>query len=189
MTKRIPLDLKKMAGLAIASLLVLNPFAFSRGEELPGGVRFFSSPPRLVDSATTFNAVSIPAAKYYFTISLPENAGEPLSRIVFHQQPSPDPINFYPDQTVAFLGDRRNRGKEIRLESVDWDRSMGKITVTFAQAITPGQMVTISLKPWQNPDVSGVYQFRVFALPPGANSQAMDLGIARFQFYRGGGSW
>ncbi|MBE9204489.1 DUF2808 domain-containing protein [Synechocystis salina LEGE 06099] len=199
MTRPISLGLGKIAGLAIASGLVLiqsygdgdygPKMSVATAGQLPGGVLFFSSPPQLVDSATTFNAVSIPAAKYYFTISLPEQAGEPLDRVVFQQQPNPDPINFYPDQTFAFLSDRRNRGPEIDLESVDWDRRTGKITVTFAESVPPGQTVTIMLKPWQNPDVPGVYQFRVFALPPGDNAQAMDLGIARFQFYRGGGSW
>ena len=178
-----------MAGLAIASWLILNSFAVSRGEELPGGVRFFSSPPQLVDSATTFNAVSIPAAKYYFTIGLPEKAGEPLTRVVFQQQPNPDPINFFPEQTVAFLGNRQHRGESVPIESVDWNRSTGKITVFFAESIPTGQTVTIMLKPWRNPDISGVYQFRVFAFPPGDNAQSMDLGVARFQFYRGGGSW
>jgi hypothetical protein len=194
MTRLISLGLGKIARLAIASGLVLTQsygsfglkMPFAGAGELPGGVLFFNSPPQLMDSATTFNAVSIPAAKYYFTISLPEQAGEPLDRVVFQQQPNPDPINFYPDQSFAFLGDRRDRGTQVALESVDWDRSTGKITVTFAQTISPGETVTIGLKPWKNPDVPGVYQFRVFALPPGDNSQAMDLGVARFQFYRGG---
>jgi hypothetical protein len=194
MTRLISLGLGKMAGLAIAFGLVLTQSYGSFGPEtsiaeageLRGGVRFFSRPPQLADSVTTFNAVSIPAAKYYFTISLPEQAGEPLDRVVFQQQPNPDPINFYPEQTFAFLGDRHNQGSQVALESVDWDRDRGKITVTFAQTISPGETVTIGLKPWKNPDVPGVYQFRVFALPPGENSQAMDLGVARFQFYRGG---
>ncbi|QUS59744.1 DUF2808 domain-containing protein [Synechocystis sp. PCC 7339] len=194
MTQVLSTRLRKGFGLAIALGLVLTQSYGSCGPqmgvagagELPGGVLFFSSPPQLMDSATTFNAVSIPAAKYYFTISLPEQAGEPLDRVVFQQQPNPDPINFYPDQSFAFLGDRHHRGTQVALESVDWDRSTGKITVTFTQAIPPGEIVTIGLKPWKNPDVPGVYQFRVFALPPGENSQAMDLGVARFQFYRGG---
>ncbi|AIE74525.1 MULTISPECIES: DUF2808 domain-containing protein [unclassified Synechocystis] len=194
MTRPIPPDLGKIAGLAIASGVALMAFSGDfametvvvEAGELRGGVRFFSRPPQLVDSITTFNAVSIPAAKYYFTIALPEQAGEPLDRVVFQQQPNPDPINFYPEQTFAFFGDRHNRGQEIALESVNWDKTAGKITVTFAQAIAPGTIITIGLKPWKNPDVPGVYQFRVFALPPGTNSQAMDLGVARFQFYRGG---
>ncbi|MBD2652464.1 DUF2808 domain-containing protein [Synechocystis sp. FACHB-383] len=194
MTKVLSAGLRKVISLMIASGLVLTQSCGSYGPkisvagagQLPGGVLFFSSPPQLMDSATTFNAVSIPAAKYYFTISLPEQAGDPLDRVVFQQQPNPDPINFYPDQSFAFLGDRRHRGAQVALESVEWDRSTGKITVTFAQAISPGEIVTIGLKPWKNPDVPGVYQFRVFALPPGDNSQAMDLGVARFQFYRGG---
>lgn len=189
MTKLISLGLRKMTGLAIACSLYPIPTTGVEAGELRGGVRFFNSPPQLVESATTFNGVSIPAAKYYFTISLPEQAGEPLSRVVFQQQPNPDPINFYPDQTFAFFGYRRNRGEQIALQSVNWDRDMGKITVVFVESIPPGQTVTIMLKPWRNPDVSGVYQFRVFAFPLGDNAQAMDLGVARFQFYRSGGIW
>jgi len=154
--------------------------------ELRGGIRFFSRPPQLLESSTTFNGVSIPAAKYYFTIALPDGAGNPLAKVVFQSQDSPDPIDFELDKTAAFIGDRQQRGQTIPLNPTEFNRETGQLTVSFATPIAPGETVTIRLKPVKNPDVPGVYQFRLFAFPAGDKVQSMDLGIARFQFYRGG---
>ena len=154
--------------------------------ELPGGISFFSRHPQLLESSTTFNSVSIPAAKYYFTIALPDVAGSSLSKVVFQRQDSPDPIDFVLDKTEAFTGDRQQRGQAIPLNPTEFNQETGQLTVNFATPITPGETVTIRLKPVKNPDMPGVYQFRIFAFPAGAKAQSMDLGIARFQFYRGG---
>lgn len=154
-------------------------------QDLPGGMTFFSAPPQLVDSASTFDGVSIPTPKYYFTIALPANAGQGLAKVVFQRQDSPDPIEFYPDRTEAFTGDRQNLGESIAIASTTWDDGTGQLTVTFAEPVAPGQTVTLRLIPLQNPDVPGVYQFRLFAFPPGDQAQSMDMGVARFQFYRG----
>ncbi len=151
---------------------------------LPGNRQFFTHPPRLVNSSTTFNAVSVWAAKYYFTLALPEDAGSPLAKVVFQQQQSPDPIDFYPDQTTAFYGDRHQRQAAIALSTTTWDAQTGQFTVEFAESIPPGNQITVRLKPKQNPDFPGVYQFRVYAFPPGKDPQSIDLGLARFQFYR-----
>jgi len=165
------------------------PFdGFSRSvsaQELPGGISFFAAPPQLAESSTTFDGVSIPTPKYYFTIALPDDAGAGLASVVFQSQASPDPINFYPDRTEAFVGDRPNLGQSIPLQTTLWDRSTGRLTVSFAEPVAPGQTVTIRLIPVRNPNTPGVYQFRLFALPPGDQAQSMDLGVARFQFYRG----
>jgi hypothetical protein len=154
-------------------------------QELPGEISFFSNPPQLTDSTTTFSGVSVPTPKYYFTIALPSDAGASLTTVVFQRQDSPDPIDFYPDRTEAFEGDRQNLGQPIPLQTTLWDQDTGRLTVSFAEPVAPGQTVTIRLIPVQNPDVPGTYQFRLFAFPAGDNAQSIDLGIARFQFYRG----
>ena len=154
-------------------------------QELPGGISFFSAPPQLVDSATTFSGVSVPTPKYYFTIAIPANAGQGLAKVVFQRQNSPDPIDFYPDRTEAFNGDRQNLGQSIPLQTTLWDDNTGLLTVSFAEPVAPGQTVTIRLIPHQNPDVAGTYQFRLLAFPPGDQAQSMDLGVARLQFYQG----
>ncbi|MEY2983661.1 MAG: hypothetical protein RLZZ568_278 [Cyanobacteriota bacterium] len=153
--------------------------------ELPGGISFFAAPPRLLDSATTFSDVSIPGAKYYFTIALPDNAGRSLAKVVFQRQDSPDPIDFEVNKTQAFEGNRQNLGQDIALNPTEFNRATGQLTVSFVRPIAPGETVTIRLKPVQNPDVPGVYQFRLWAVPTGDNAQSMDLGVARLQFYRG----
>jgi hypothetical protein len=167
-------------------IINLDGLSRSVAAELRGGIRFFSRPPQLLESSTTFNGVSIPAAKYYFTIALPDGAGNPLGKVVFQSQDSPDPIDFELEKTEAFIGDRQQRGRQIPLNPTEFNRESGQLTVNFATPIAPGETVTIRLKPVKNPDVPGVYQFRLFAFPAGAKAQSMDLGIARFQFYRGG---
>jgi hypothetical protein len=161
----------------------LSPAAVA--QTLPGGISFFAVPPLLTDSATTFDAVSVPTPKYYFTIAVPDNAEADLAKVEVQRQDSPDPIEFLPDRTQAFNGDRQNLGQPIPLQTTLWDPNTGRLVVNFAEPVSPGQTVTIRLVPIQNPDVPGVYQFRLFAIPAGANTQSIDLGVARFQFYRG----
>jgi hypothetical protein len=153
-------------------------------QDLPGG-NFFSAPPQLVDSSSTFSGVSVPTPSYYFTIAIPADAGQGLAQVVFQRQDSPDPIEFYPDRTGAFIGDQQNQGQAVPLKTTVWDNNTGLLTVNFAEPVAPGQTVTIRLIPYQNPDVEGTYQFRLLAFPPGDQARSMDLGVARLQFYRG----
>ncbi len=170
-----------LGGLNLATILLMGLPV--HGGQLVSGETFFNVPPLLVESATTYNAVSVPAARYYFTISLPAGATEPLAQIIFQRQASPDPIQFEPENTTAFIGTQQNQGTALVVKST-WEESTGKLDVRFDPPISPGTTFSVRLAPEQNPDVPGVYQFRVFALPAGLKSKAMDLGVARFHFYR-----
>ncbi len=44
------------------------------------GTVSFEKSPRLINVFTTFNRVGVWGAKYYFTLQLPENAGDPYRR-------------------------------------------------------------------------------------------------------------
>ncbi len=44
--------------------------------QLRDGIIYFVQPPDLVEATTTFNGVNVWGATYYFTINVPENAGE-----------------------------------------------------------------------------------------------------------------
>jgi hypothetical protein len=151
---------------------------------LGNGQTFFNAPPMLLDYASTYTNVSANAAKYYFTFSLPPTAGEPLTKVLFQQQPNPDQIQFQADQTIAFLGTQNNRGTPLTVQSATWDPNSSQVTVILDPPVPPGSTFSIRLQPVQNPDIPSTYQFRVFAYPSGSQSQAMDLGVARFQFYR-----
>lgn len=174
-----------MTGFVLMGVSVLPTVAqIETPPTLPNGGQFFMQPPQLVSSLTTFKGVSVPAAKYYFTLAIPAGANSPLGQVVFQQLQNFDSIDFYPDKTHVFFGDRHNRAGDITTFNTEWDASTNKVTVTFTQPIPPGKTITIQLKPTRNPDYPGIYQFRVYATPTGANSQKMDLGLARFQFYR-----
>jgi hypothetical protein len=45
------------------------------------GTVYFNSPPRLVAATTTLKEVNRWGVTYYFTLSVPENAGEPLQSV------------------------------------------------------------------------------------------------------------
>lgn len=152
--------------------------------QLSNGQTFFEAPPRLLDYASTYTSVSANAAKYYFTFNLPATAGEPLAQVVFQQQPNPDQIQFQADQTIAFLGSQDHRGTPLTVQSATWDANSSQVRVTLNPPVPPGNLFSIRLQPVQNPDIASTYQFRVFAYPSGSQGQAMDLGVARFQFYR-----
>lgn len=54
--------------------------------QLRDGTFHFNQPPDLVDATTTFDSVNVWGATYYFTINIPEKAGEPLQRLVIAQR-------------------------------------------------------------------------------------------------------
>lgn len=150
------------------------------------GTTSFEKSPLLLDAITTYSSVRVPAAKYYFTINVPQDAGEPVEKIVIGQRYSPETISFYPEKTVAFEGTYRNRGERFTIKNSEWDRGMETVTVTFEPPIPPGNTITLRLKPIKNPDYGGVYLFGVTVFPVGENSRGLYLGAGRIHFYQNG---
>lgn len=143
----------------------------------------FESAILLSDTYATFNGVRVRAAKYYFDIELPNDIGEPLGKIVIKQRTGGDEIKFKPEKTKAYLGNHRQKQSEIELNTV-YDQDTGTVTITFPQPVSPGNNLTISLKPKRNPKYAGVYLFGVTAFPPGKESSGLYLGAGRFHFYK-----
>ncbi|MEB3309274.1 MAG: DUF2808 domain-containing protein [Snowella sp.] len=152
--------------------------------QLANGQTFFDKTPLLLEASTTYKEIWVWAAKYYFTVSLPADAGEPLKQLVIQQKPSPEMLDFYPDQTVAFVGSRDNRGNALTLQSSQWNPDNNTMTVIFDPPVPPGTTVTVGLKPYRNPSVSGIYLFGVTAVPDGSIAAPMYLGVGRLQFYQ-----
>jgi hypothetical protein len=136
-----------------------------------------------VEAATTYNEVSIWDATYYFTVSLPENAGEPLQKITINQREGVDHIRFDLKNSIAFEGTRSRRDERIGLKDVTSDRKTRTVSLMFDSPISPGKTVTIGLKPWQNPTSAGVYLFGVTAFPQGEKTHSQFLGFGRLHFY------
>jgi hypothetical protein len=148
---------------------------------------FFRKSPSLLNATTTFSSVRAWGATYYFTIQLPQDAGNSLGQIAIAQRDAPDDISFNLDRTVAFEGTHRRKGETLNIESVTQDEGTGAISITFVPPVPTGTTLTIGLRPKRNPDYSGVYLFGVTAVPAGENPHSLYLGVGRLTFYRGSG--
>ena len=171
---------------AIACVTGIGGFAadVSQAIQLRDGTVYFAQPPSLTYTATTYNDVYVWGATYYFTVSLPDNAGEPLQKITINQHEGVDDIKFELKKSYAFEGTRSNEKQKLQLTDVSRDKKT--ISITFNPPVSPGKTITIGLKPVQNPTVSGVYLFGVTAFPAGDKSHGQFLGYGRLQFYSHG---
>lgn len=150
--------------------------------QLADGTVYFVQPPRLLEATTTQRSVNVWGATYYFTLSLPEKAGEPLQRITITQQEGGGSINYYLKSTQAFEGTRRHRGARIALRAVTMNASPPTVEVIFNPPVPPGKTVTIGLRPVRNPSLKGMYLFGVTAFPPGEKAHGQFQGFGRFNF-------
>ncbi|MBD2357555.1 DUF2808 domain-containing protein [Tolypothrix sp. FACHB-123] len=175
-------------GIAIATIVGLEGYTSksSSAIQLQDGTVYFASPPRLLGASTTFNEVYVWGATYYFTLSLPENAGEPLQKITINQREGVDYIRFNLKKSFAFEGTSSREGQKLGLKEANSDRKTQTVTLTFDPPVAPGKTITIALQPQQNPSVSGVYLFGVTAFPAGEKSHGQFLGFGRLHFYNHG---
>jgi hypothetical protein len=169
-----------LAGCLVILTSALNPAA---AKELYDGTTIFEKSPRLVDAITTYNTIYVWNATYYFTIALPENAGEPLQKVTIAQRQGSEDIKFYLDETVAYEGTADDKGKQISIAKVDFDRNSNAITAIFAEPVSPGKFVTVGFKPKRNPQYEGIYLFGVTVFPRGDKPQGLYLGVGRLHFY------
>ncbi|NJR65074.1 MAG: DUF2808 domain-containing protein [Leptolyngbyaceae cyanobacterium CRU_2_3] len=178
-------------GLGVSAILALGGLAAplslgSQAVELRGQV-YFNHPPTLVDAVTTERRTSSSGATYYFTLTVPDDAGEPLQRIMIAQQDSSTfarLVRYKTDRTRAFIGTPRNRDAALTVGETLFDSDTQTVTVRFDQPVAPGQTVTIGLRPVRNPDLDGIYLFGVTAYPEGENSFGQFLGYGRLSFDR-----
>ncbi|MBN3889821.1 MAG: DUF2808 domain-containing protein [Nostoc sp.] len=157
--------------------------------QLRDGLVYFVQPPTLVEATTTYKEVDVLSATYYFTINVPENAGESLQKVMIAQKEGSENIRYRLDDTRAFIGTRDRKETQLKLGSVTNDRKTRTVSVNFDPPVTPGQTITIALRPVSNPSFSGVYLLGVTAFPVGEKSHGQFLGFGRFQFYSNRGSW
>ncbi|UAJ73530.1 DUF2808 domain-containing protein [Synechocystis sp. PCC 7339] len=175
-----------LLGTLVGVGLVLSPAIVvqAQTDPFPANATFFTgTPPSLADVDASFNGVNTPNSRYFFSISLPAGEIEPLGKLVLHQQPNPSPISLDLSQTEVFLGMPSQRGNDLASSAVSTSGDSQTVVVQFDPPIAPGNTVTIALLAEQNPQVEGVYQFRVQAFPPGPAPVGLDLGVGRLQFY------
>jgi Protein of unknown function (DUF2808) len=151
--------------------------------QLADGTVYFASPPQLGPVRATSSAVDAWVVTYYFTVTVPDQAGEPLGKVTISQSEGMDRIRFAPQNVRAFAGTRDRNAVPFSLGAVDADRSSQTVTVNFDPPVSPGQTVTIALSPDRNPLYGGVYLFGVTAFPQGPKSHGQFLGFGRLHFY------
>ncbi len=145
------------------------------------GSTHFAGVPRLVSTKTTQNQARTWGGRYYFTVSIPADASEPLGQLVIQQNEGSGRFGrFNLDNTVAFQAD--NNQVRFAIDSVELDREERSITISFEPGIEPGQTVQLGLQPQQTPS-AGIYLFGVTAFPEGINPSGQFLGYGRLHFY------
>ncbi len=184
---------RQFAGLLGTSLAVALGIGGSTAQvmqavQLQDGTVYFVQPPDLVNATTTFDSVNAWGATYYFTLAIPQQAGEPLQRVTINQREGGDNIRYDLEDSRAFEGTRHDRGALVKLGEVTRDRKTRTVTVNFNPPVPPGKTVTIGLRPVKNPMFPGVYLFGVTAFPVGEKSHGQFIGFGRLHFYSDGGS-
>lgn len=147
--------------------------------QLADGKTYFVQPPRFEGATATQKTAYFWGSTYYFTLTVPENAGESLQKVMIVPEDGPDRARFDVSQTeaVAKTSDREAR---VPLREVTQDPKTHAITVIFDQPVLPGSVVKIGLYA-RNPDVGGVYLYGVTAYPTGDQPYGQFLGYGRIQ--------
>ena len=149
------------------------------------GSTWFTKPPWKVEFRNYYWYVMQTGGEYYFTVSLPEQAGAGLGGLQIQQTRGVDTsFPFAPERTRAFLGRPRREGPAIPV-TAQFDAQSRCVSVQFPQPPQPGQTITVALRPWYNPTQSDTYMFAVQALPAGPNPRAASLGFATMPIYEG----
>ncbi|MEY2979626.1 MAG: DUF2808 domain-containing protein [Prochlorotrichaceae cyanobacterium] len=143
----------------------------------------FYSVPRLIYTGTNRDQANASWPTYYFTLTFPASEGAALGRVDLVQIEG-SPIALVPDQTIAFVGTHRDRGEDIPLTVQTLaDEEQTGIRITFPEAITPDQTITLAVRARSNPYQDGVYLYALVAYPEGKPTDGYTLGIGRLHFY------
>lgn len=174
-------------GVLMGSAIPWTHTSWTQAVELSDGTISFVQVPRLLDSGSTDNAARAIGPIHYFTVHVPEKAGEPLRKVVIQQKQGFDPdLEYWLNRSQAFTGSFRRKGTPVTLADVTHDRKNQIVTVTFNPPVPPETTVTIRLYPIENPRYGGVYLFGITAFPDGNQPYGQFLGHGRFNIYSGG---
>lgn len=174
------------ASLVLTASIVSLVAPAIQAVQLADGTVSFEKAPDLISATTTYNSTYMWGATYYFTLQVPENAGEPLGQVTIRQNEGVDDIEFELKDTRAFEGTARHKGEKLTLKEVTRDSKTRTITVRFDPSVKPGKTFTIALRPVRNPDTGGAYIFGVTAFPAAEKPYGIYLGVGRLQFYERG---
>ena len=149
------------------------------------GQTWFVRPPWKVEFRNFYWYVMQTGGEYYFTVTLPEQAGVGLGGLEIQQTRGVDTqFPFMAERTRAFLGRPRREGPALPVQA-RFDGQRRRVSVQFPEPPQPGQTITVALRPWYNPSQADTYMFAVQALPAGPNPVPASLGFATMPIYEG----
>lgn len=178
---------RRGAALALGALLLAAPLVAStavagRAVELQGQT-WFMKPPWKVDFRNYYWYVMQTGGEYYFTLTLPEQAGVGLGGLRIQQTRGVDrQFPLAAERTRAFLGLPRREGPAVAVEA-RFDNQRRLYDLRFPQPPQPGETITVALRPWYNPTQADTYMFSVQAMPAGPNPVPASLGFATMPIY------
>jgi Protein of unknown function (DUF2808) len=168
-------------GLITFSIITSLSIFAATAVTLRDGKTYFAKPPRLTSSTTTQNGSYIWGASYYFTVEIPEKAGEPLAKLVIAQETGQGEPQFNTQAAEIFEGTRKNPGDQLKFQSIEISENPVTITAVFDPPIPPGKTITLRLYPVRNPQVGGAYLYGVTAFPAGEQAHGQFLGFGRIR--------
>ena len=172
--KRLGIVANLAMGVAIATTASL-----ARSVQLRDGTTHFVQVPQLGEVYAVYDDIRVPNVAYYFTVTVPADAGEPLQRLTIAQQGF-DQIRYKLPRTWAYANQQRQH--RLSLSDVSVDRQ-GTLSVQFEPVVPPGTTVTVGVRSRHNPDTGGVYLFGVTAFPQGEKAYGQFLGYGRITFF------
>jgi hypothetical protein len=132
------------------------------------------------DHAPRLSRMAIADQKAYFTVTIPENAGEELAKLSFSDMKQEGPrLPFNLEKTQVFMGTRAN-GQSIELGDA-WVDEVGVVWVEFAPTLAPGTTFTVVLEVRENAP-SGEHEYGIAAYPEPQNSVPAFVGDGTLTF-------
>jgi Protein of unknown function (DUF2808) len=132
------------------------------------------------DQAPRLSQVAIANQKAYFTVTIPENAGEGLAKLSFSdrdQEGTRLPFNL--EKTEVLLGARAS-GRAIN-NGVAWVDETGVVWVSFNPVLPPGTTFTVVLEMAENAP-PGLRNYGIAAYPEAENSVPAFVGDGSLTF-------
>ena len=156
-----------------------NPKVVPAGEptELISSPNISFRRPLRVTGVRISNNRELRRSNYLFQINFPEDAVEPLEKLVFEQIEGAQYPRFSPRRSYAFDA---NNDAELPFSRLENDADNRRITVEFDPPVNPGQQLTVALNA-RNPR-SGSYIYRLTAFPVGA-TEGQYAGVERLDFH------
>lgn len=180
----LPLALR-LALISTLGCLILGSIASLRAPAitLSDGTTYFLNPPRLLAMRSSQEGTYIWNATYSITLLVPQNAGEPLQKLIITQRGGLGRPLFNPTNTEAFSGTPQKPGPPLPLGNVTLDPDGPILTVSFDPPVPPGTLVTLRLYPVRNPGVAGTYLYGITAFPSGETPFGQFIGIGQVRIY------